>query len=214
MGKTLRLGWPNRITIARILLIAPFVVCLLNQDQADYGWLRWAAIGIFALMALSDMLDGFLARRLHDESDLGKFLDPLADKVLITTAVLILCVHGVYAPVEQGAKRLEYLPNWVAVAAIGKDLMVSIGFAVTYLITNKPFIQPRLLGKSCTTVQLALVLAMLLWLDLPAWLWRLPELLWWTATILAVCATIDYLRIGTQQLARSVARNGREDVGE
>ncbi|MCG8408096.1 MAG: CDP-alcohol phosphatidyltransferase family protein [Phycisphaerales bacterium] len=211
MGKTLRLGWPNRITIGRILLIGPFVVCLLNQDQPGYGWLRWAAISIFALMAVSDMLDGFLARRLHDESDLGKFLDPLADKVLITTAVLILCIHGVHSPMQETPM---HLPDWVAVAAVGKDLVVSIGFAVTYLVTGKPFIQPRLPGKWCTTVQLALVLAMLLWLDLPVWLWKLPEILWWAATILAVCATLDYLRIGSRQLARSAAEKSQEDPGD
>ena len=95
MGRTRHLGWPNRITLGRMLLVGPFVVCLLNMDEPGRNWLRWAAVGIFAAMAVSDLLDGYLARRLHDESPLGKFLDPLADKLLITAAVLILGILGV-----------------------------------------------------------------------------------------------------------------------
>ena len=213
MASTLHLGWPNRITIGRILLIGPFVVCLLNQAEPGKSWLRWAAVGVFALMAISDLLDGFLARRLRDETDLGKFLDPLADKVLITAAVLILTIVGVSAPSEQGP-HTRYLPNWVAVAAIGKDLLVSIGFAIIYLITGKPYIEPRLLGKWCTVVQLVLVLAMLVWLELPDRLWNLPVILWWTATVLAVCAALDYLRTGSQHLAHNAARHDQNHPGE
>ena len=210
----LKLGWPNRLTIGRILLVGPFVVCLLNMDKPQFGWLRWAAIVIFALMSLSDLLDGFLARRLHQESDLGKFLDPLADKLLITTAVVILCVLGVREATIEPAARTLYLPNWVAVAVIGKDLLVSVGAMVVYLMTGAAFIEARPLGKWCTTVQLLLVLAMLLWLDLPAWLTRLPEVLWVAATILSAAAVLDYVKAGTRHLAETSAAAQQDDHPE
>jgi len=206
----LKLGWPNRLTIGRILLVGPFVVCLLNMDKLGLGWLRWAAIAIFALMALSDLLDGFLARRLHQETDLGKFLDPLADKLLITSAVVILCVLGIREATAQPPARTLYLPNWVAVAVIGKDLLVCVGAMVVYLMTGAAFIEARPLGKWCTTVQLLLVLAMLLWLDLPAWLTRLPEVLWVAVTILSAAAALDYVKAGTRHLAETSAAAPQE----
>lgn len=206
MGGTVRLGWPNRLTIGRILLVGPFIVCLLNQDKPGVGWLRWVAIGVFSLMAVSDLLDGYLARRLNDESDLGRFLDPLADKLLITTAVLALCLVGVRGGADGPTL---FLPNWVVVAVLGKDLLVCTGIAVLHLATGQTTIEPRLLGKWCTTVQLLLVLAMLLWLNLPGWLARLPEVLWIGATILSAAAAFDYLRVGTRQLIQGTAGSGR-----
>ncbi len=200
MANAIHLGWPNRITIVRMLLIGPFVICLLNQNEPGREWLRWLAIGVFGLMAISDFLDGYLARRLDDLTDLGKFLDPLADKLLITTAVVILCTTGVRLPNATG--EVMYLPNWVAVAAIGKDLIVCVGFGVILLVTGKPHIEARMLGKLCTTVQLVLVLAMLLAANMPGWFSRWPEILWIVATALAAAAALDYLRQGTRHLAR------------
>ncbi len=206
MSQKKRLGWPNRITIGRMLLIGPFVVCLLNQDTPGNDWLRWAAVGVFGLMAASDFLDGLLARRLHDESDLGKFLDPLADKLLITSAVLILSMHGILAPSPEEPERKIYLPNWVAVAAIGKDLIVSIGFGLLHLLTGAAKAEPRWLGKWCTMVQLVLVLALLVQPDFPAELQPLSGALALAATALAIAAALDYVRIGARQLAEAQAR--------
>jgi CDP-diacylglycerol--glycerol-3-phosphate 3-phosphatidyltransferase len=197
----LHLGWPNRITITRLLMIWPFALCLLYLNEPGYAWLRWPAMGIFALMAVSDVLDGYLARRLKDESLLGKFLDPLADKLLVTIAVLILCLVGIRDISDAGDGRALVLPKWVAAAAIGKDLVVSFGFVLVRLATGRTFIHPRLIGKSCTVVQLALVCSVLLWLDMPVWLSGLPKLLWCLATGLAVAAALDYVRAGTHYVA-------------
>ena len=209
---THRLGWPNRITIVRMLLIGPFVICLLNMNEPSRAWLRWLAVAIFALMGFSDFLDGFLARRLHSESPLGKFLDPLADKLFITAAVVILCVVGVRDTSDMHSPSSLSLPNWVAVAAIGKDLIVSIGFALVYLSTGKVFIRPRLPGKFCTAVQTLLVLVMLLWIDLPCWLSDAPRVLWWTATILAAVASIDYIVIGNRYVTAVAAETKRQKI--
>jgi CDP-diacylglycerol--glycerol-3-phosphate 3-phosphatidyltransferase len=202
MSVSSRLGWPNRITISRILAIGPFVVCLLHLNEPGQAVWRWTAVGLFSLMALSDLADGYLARRLRDESPLGRFLDPLADKLLVTVAVVILCIRGVHDGVGDTVLRL---PNWVVVTAIGKDLIVSLGFAIVYMSTGRVFIQPRWLGKWCTTLQLALVLSMLLWPVLPAAVGSLPQWLWIAASVLAIAATLDYIRLGNRFVAAAAS---------
>jgi cardiolipin synthase len=204
-----KIGWANRVTISRLLLIGPFVVCLLNLNDPQNDWFRVTAIAIFAVMALSDLVDGYLARRLHDESPLGAFLDPVADKLLVTFAVIILCVVGV---VDHGGgePRLLKLPNWVVVAAIGKDLLVSIGFAVVYFSTGDIHIEPRRLGKWCTTVELALVVAMLLWPSLPPVADKLPHALWIATTALAFLATVDYIRAGNNYIMSAANARGSD----
>lgn len=196
MSRPIRLGWPNRISLARILCVAPFVVILLNLDEPGRSWLRWAAVGLFGMMAASDALDGYLARRMKDESPLGAFLDPLGDKLLVTAAVIILAVQGILDDTDADNPRRLYLPDWAAVAAIGKDLVVCIGFGLLRLTTGRIHIRPSRLGKWCTTVQLAMVLSILVWPNLPPMTARLPEALWTAATILAVLAALAYIRTG------------------
>lgn len=206
-----KMGWANRVTMGRLLLIGPFVVCLLNLDDPDREWMRWASIAIFVVMALSDLVDGWLARLLHDESPLGAFLDPLADKLLVTAAVIILCVVGIHEPAAAGGRTFR-LPNWVVVTAIGKDLIVSLGFVVVYLSTGTVFIRPSRLGKWCTGLQLIMVLSVLVWLDLPAWLSEAPRGLWIVSSLLAVFAAIDYIRMGHRYIAEAAHRPDGSDA--
>lgn len=189
-----KLSWPNRITITRILLIAPFVVCLLHlQDPLYAPWPRYAALAIFALMAISDGLDGYLARRLEQRTRLGAFLDPVADKILITCAMIML---GYAGTAVEGKK----IPDIVVVAAIAKDFVVILGFMLIFFLTGQALVRPRWSGKTCTAVQLLTVLSVLLWPDLPRWLNYLPDTLWWLSLVLAVVAALDYVRVGGQFL--------------
>jgi CDP-diacylglycerol--glycerol-3-phosphate 3-phosphatidyltransferase len=205
-----RLSWPNRVTLLRLLLIAPFVVAVMSVHQTDSA--RWVACGIFFLMAVSDSLDGWLARRLNCQTPLGKFLDPLADKLLVTCAVILLGHHETCVPGKP-------IPHAVVVMAIGKDLFVVVGFILVYVVTGQVFIRAQRSGKWCTGVQLAMVVSVLLWPDLKrlaAPLDRLPDLLWWAATVLAVVAAIDYYRLGihhTSQVSNAAATGtGTEGV--
>jgi len=192
------LSWPNWVTAVRILLIGPFVICLLNLQM--WSAARWAALGMFGLMAASDVLDGFLARLLRSRTPLGEFLDPLADKLLVICTVIALAAPGSSVPGK-------VLPNWVVVAAVGKDLVVVLGFVLIHLTTGRTVVCPRVAGKACTGVQFAMVVAVLLWPNLPSPLRRVPDVLWWSATVLAVMATIDYIRLG-MQLVSSVGNDG------
>jgi cardiolipin synthase (CMP-forming) len=200
-GDAFRLSWPTRITLARIFLIAPFIVCMLNLHDPDYsawqqnGW-RLAAIGIFFVMALSDGVDGYLARRRKQVTKLGAFLDPLADKLLITCASLLL--------VSQRAHIEGFLlPMTVVVLIIGKDVLVTLGFLVMYLITSHVHIVPVFSGKLSTALQLSMVIAVLVAPDLAPVIpgYRgLVHVLWWSAAAAAVLAAVVYIRNGSRYI--------------
>jgi len=191
----LRLSWPNRITLVRILLIPPFVIFMLNMNAPQYNHIpRYAALAVFGVMALSDALDGWLARRSHDITKLGTFLDPLADKLLITCSCLLLASGTASVPGLQ-------LPSAVVVIIIGKDLWTTIGFILIYFITGQIRILPQFAGKLSTALQLVMVISILLSPDITP---RFPvfprcvQVLWWSAAALAVITILVYTRNGTR----------------
>ena len=184
------LNWPNRITLVRILLVGPLVICLLNLNSGWEGWRKIALI-LFGVMAVSDGVDGYLARRLQAQTRVGGFLDPLADKLLVTCAVIILAIDATSVP---GFR----LPNWVTVVAIGKDLLTVLGFFLVYLQTGEFLIRPRPLGKACTMVQLFMVFYILVGPSLPRTVPNFLSVLSWLASGLAVATLADYVRIGNR----------------
>lgn len=194
-----RLSLPNRVTVTRILLIVPFVLLLLYQNQWKYeDWARRLALVIFLAMAVSDAVDGYLARRTGQRSRLGFFLDPLADKLLITAACILLAIEGT------GVKG-AILPGWVVVVIIGKDILWLAGVLVIQFSLGRFPMGPSRLGRACTCAQLAMVSITLLFPDL-SWLWRagawwLTRSLWWAAAGLAVLTLADYTRIGIRHLS-------------
>jgi CDP-diacylglycerol--glycerol-3-phosphate 3-phosphatidyltransferase len=191
-----KISWPNRITLSRILLVGPFVVALLNlQDPVWSEHARWFALVVFTLMAVSDGLDGYLARKLNQESMVGRILDPLADKLLILCSVMLLGHEGTNV---SGI----ILPPYVAVIAVSKDLIVLLGFCIIYFVTSVMYIDPQKVGKWCTTFQLSMVIAILLWPNLPPYLSHLPRILWVAASVLALAAIVQYYRIGRSFLAQ------------
>lgn len=191
------LSWPNRVTLTRLLLIAPFVTALLSMRETPAA--RWVALAVFLVMGMSDWLDGWLARRFESETPLGKFLDPLADKLLVMCAMILLGHHATCVPGKP-------IPHAVVVVAIGKDLWVVIGWFLLYVVTGRIYLRARWAGKWCTTLQLAMVVSVLLWPEL-CWvsrsLGRLPDVLWWSATVMAVIVAIDYYRLGTSYAAEA-----------
>ena len=198
-----KLSWATRITLLRIFLIAPFVICMLNINDpglrpAIRTALRYVAIATFLLMAVSDALDGYLARRRQAVTQLGTFLDPLADKLLMTCACLLLVSER--AHVDQFV-----LPPTVVVLIIGKDLFLLLGFTIVYLITSQIHIAPVFVGKVATGLQLSMVAAVLLAPEIsrvvPGWDWVL-RVLWWSAAGTAILATLIYIRNGSRYIER------------
>ncbi len=183
------------------MLIVPFVVLLLYQNKLRFvDWARYTAMGIFAVMAFSDALDGYLARRTGQRSRLGYFLDPLADKLLITAACILLAL-------KKTGVQDALLPGWVVVIIIGKDVLWLAGVLIIQFVTGHLAIGPSRLGRACTCGQLAMVMGTLLFPDIrqasPQVAWWLTRSLWWIAASLGVLTLANYTRIGIRQLGEN-----------
>jgi CDP-diacylglycerol--glycerol-3-phosphate 3-phosphatidyltransferase len=144
----------NKITILRILLIPFFVVEILYFVETGNEMNRLLAIFTFAAAAILDGVDGYVARRCHQWSELGTVLDPLADKLLLVSAIIVLSFD--HAP------RLAVIPLWLTGTIIGRDLLICLGVIVVRFTVGKVTVRPRLTGKIATVLQMALVLWILL----------------------------------------------------
>jgi cardiolipin synthase (CMP-forming) len=204
------LSWANRITILRILLIAPFVSCMLQINDLGLSehirhLIRYSAVAIFFLMAISDCLDGYLARKNGETTKLGSFLDPTADKLLITSACLLLASH--HAGVDG-----FLLPSTVVVLIIGKDVLIFFGFLIAYFLTGKVRTVPALAGKASTALQLSMVAGILIAPEVSTvlhWWVYFVQFLWWSAAGAAVLATLVYIRLGSKFIEQYEQHNGR-----
>ncbi len=200
-SREFHLSWPTRITLVRIFLIIPFVVFMLDTHDPQFSpagqeLLRHAAIVLFFIMAISDAVDGYWARHRKQITKLGSFLDPLADKLLITCASLLLGSQG-------GHVEGFLLPMTVVVLIIGKDILITIGFLVMYLITSRVHIVPVFAGKLATALQLTMVTAVLIGPDLAGVIpgYRaFVQVLWWSAAAAAVVAVFVYIRNGSRYI--------------
>jgi cardiolipin synthase (CMP-forming) len=144
----------NKITILRILLIPFFVVELIYYVRSDNEAHRLAALLSFAIAAILDGVDGYIARRYHQISELGKILDPLADKLLLVSGIVALSFdHGNF---------LGQIPLWLTGTIIGRDLLILLGVAVIRFTVGKIVVRPRLTGKIATVLQMAVVIWILL----------------------------------------------------
>jgi cardiolipin synthase len=186
------LTWPNRISLARLLLIAPYVILLeAHHEQGSY---RLIALGLFILAAASDAVDGYLARHYGMRSKLGGILDPLADKALVMTSAILLTLPSTAV---EGAR----LPTWVVVMIVGKDLWVIVGFLLIFLITGQTYVRPGLPGKLTTFAQAIMIPAILLSPELNQLAdWRpgywLARGLWWAVAVFCVLSVLSYTRKG------------------
>ena len=133
---------PNAITIIRILLIPLFLYKIIQ------GEMIFATV-VYLAAAISDGLDGFIARVWKLQTKLGSFLDPMADKLLVTTSFLTLSV-------------LDIIPLWLALAVIGRDIIIVSGSLLVYLMKNELTIRPQLIGKATTFFQFSYILLVLI----------------------------------------------------
>ena len=144
----------NKITILRILLIPFFVVEIIYYVRTGNEAYRLAGLLSFAVAAILDGVDGYVARHYHQWSELGTILDPLADKLLLVSGIVVLSFD--HTP------RLEQIPLWLTGTIIGRDLLIGIGVIVVWLMVGKIKVRPRLVGKIATVLQMAVVLWILL----------------------------------------------------
>ena len=135
---------PNMLTIFRMVLIPVFVTLLFYQRFI-------LALAAFVVAGVTDGLDGLLARRFDQESQLGTILDPIADKLMLVTAFIVLSMRGVFPQPLPGHLPV---PFWVTVAVISRDVFIIVGAAAINIMTGFRGFRPSWLGKLNTTVQI------------------------------------------------------------
>lgn len=150
-----------------------------------YGNTHWA-LTVFVIAGFSDGVDGFIARRYKQESELGTIIDPIADKLLMTTAFVVLSLPGVMEPT-----RFLPIPFWVTAAVIGRDvLIVTIAVAIVTMTGFRGF-KPSFLGKLSTFVQVAAVTLVLI-SAVTHYSFYLPTV-YFIVVLLAVVSGIHYI---------------------
>lgn len=169
----------NKITIFRILLIPFFIAFILYS--------KWEiALFIFIIAAMSDAVDGYLARTLKQRTELGKILDPIADKLLILSAFISFCV------VKDISTALKP-PYYVPIVIISRDAIIVLGVFLIYLVKGKIEVKPTLIGKITTFLQMVTVISILLKLAPAGFLWNI-------AVGFTVYSGVDYIIRGSRLL--------------
>lgn len=180
----------NKVTIARILLVPFFVMQVLYYVEAGVEYHRLLAILCFALASISDGIDGYIARRYHQRSELGAILDPLADKLLLVSGVVLLSFD--HAP------HLPRFPLWLTVTVLSRDVLLAIGLWVVQHTCGKAVVRPSLLGKAATVMQMTCVLwALLKWPGHWLFVWLV------LAAALTALSGVFYIIDGVGQLSAS-----------
>ena len=180
-----KMNLPNKLTIFRVVLILPFVVLLLGESSG-WGWYQtifggmieyvdYIALAIFIIASLTDLLDGKIARKYNLVTNFGKFMDPLADKLLVSAAMIALV-------------DLKRIPAWIVIIIISREFIIS-GFRLI-ASDNHVVIAASYWGKFKTTFQMVMVCLMIA--DIPQ-LRLVTDLVMWIALILTVVSLIDYL---------------------
>ena len=166
---------PNKLTIFRVILI-PFFVAVLMTDCLGAAS-KWVALAIFVVASLTDLLDGKIARKYNLVTTFGKFADPLADKILVISAMICLV-------------ELQRLPSWIVVIIVAREFIIS-GFRIIAAEKNV-VIAASYWGKFKTTFQMIMVIMMLADLDLPGW--QISSMvIAYIALILTIVSLIDYI---------------------
>jgi CDP-diacylglycerol--glycerol-3-phosphate 3-phosphatidyltransferase len=148
----------NKITVVRILMIPVFVTLAIYygesiQEGRPQDWMRFTAITVFLLAALSDGLDGYVARRYNQRSSLGVILDPIADKGLLLSGIITLSISN-WSQVDPHYGKF---PAWFPVLVITRDAVILIGSAVLHILNGKVRVRPSWTGKVATVLQMAAI---------------------------------------------------------
>lgn len=178
----------NKVTILRILLIPFFVIEILYFVKTGRELHRILGLVCFALAAGCDGVDGYIARRFNQRSELGAMLDPLADKLLLVSGIVVLSFD--HAP------RLASVPLWLTGTIISRDILLLAGMIVIQMTVGKLKVRPRAMGKLATVLQMAVVLWILL-------KWEGKWLFWLTASaaVFTGISGLLYIWDGTRQLS-------------
>ncbi len=176
---------PNKLTVFRVILIVPFVLLLLG-GYAQWGWFTavfgtileytdYIALALFIIASLTDLLDGKIARKYNLVTNFGKFMDPLADKLLVCAALICMI-------------ELQRIPAWIVIIIISREFIIS-GFRLV-AADNRVVIAANYWGKFKTTFQMIMVCLMIANIEALAFL---TQIITWIAVLLTVVSLVDYV---------------------
>jgi cardiolipin synthase len=174
----------NQLTILRIILIPIFLILLTD---GKHGW----ALGVFVAAGITDILDGIIARRFGQKTSIGTVLDPLADKLMMVTSIVILSLPQMGFP--------NLLPRWLMILMVSRDVFMMLVALVIVLMVGWRFFKPSIYGKASTFMQVLTVLAVLYanWLGRPV-----PELtyVFYATGIITAFSGLHYLVTGRDRV--------------
>ncbi|MCX5711774.1 MAG: CDP-alcohol phosphatidyltransferase family protein [Candidatus Omnitrophica bacterium] len=175
----------NKISTFRILSV-PFFIAALTYYTPQQDYLRWVALAIFVVAAVSDAVDGYIARKSKLISKAGMVLDPLGDKLLLVSA--FICLNLV-----KSFPNGIYIPLWVTLIVISRDILIMLGTIVIFIVKQEIKVYPTRWGKLTTSFQMAAVGCVLLQL-------KVSPAFWWMAAIFTLISGVDYVMRGFKVL--------------
>ncbi len=170
---------PNILTLTRVLLIPFFVIFIINKN------FQWAFF-TFAVAGITDGVDGLIARITHQRTELGAYLDPIADKLLLSSAFISLAI-------------IEFIPSWLVVIVITRDVIILVGFLVMWFTNYHPEINPSLLSKMTTAFQIITILLVLM-IGYSPMFQQLSVIAIYATAILTILSGLQYIYTGTRIL--------------
>ena len=180
----------NKVTIMRILLIPFFIVQILYYFRNGHELHRFLGLTAFAVAAILDGVDGYIARHYNQKSELGAILDPLADKLLLVSGIVVLSFGN--------ELYIKAIPLWFTITIISRDVLIVIGLALVYMTCGKVTVRPRMTGKVATVLQMVTVLWTLL-----KWNPGLLNYLTLGAAVFTGVSGLQYVWDGMRQLSAS-----------
>ncbi len=177
---------PNKLTVVRVLMIPFFVWFMLPSLGGEMAASKWIALAIFCIASLTDLLDGKIARKYNLVTNFGKFMDPLADKLLVGAAMICL--------VEMGR-----LPAWIVIVIISREFIIS-GFRLI-ASDNGIVIAASYWGKFKTVFQMAMIIVLIAAFEGSIFA-VVEQILIWVSLILTIVSLVDYIRKNKEVLTQ------------
>ena len=174
---------PNKLTILRVLLIIPFVLCMVLPGVGIVG--KYAAVVIFIIASLTDLLDGKIARKHNLVTNFGKFMDPLADKLLVSSAIICLTAN-------------DTLAAWIVIVIIAREFIIS-GFRLV-ASDSGIVIAASYWGKFKTVAQMVMIIVLIA--DFGGIFDVIGQILIWVSLILTIVSLVDYVMKNIQVLTQ------------
>jgi cardiolipin synthase len=170
---------PNLLSLTRVLLIPVFIILII------YKLFEWALV-TFAVAGITDGVDGLLARLTRQKTELGAYLDPIADKLLLSSSFIVLAI-------------IKMLPSWLAVIVLTRDVIIALGFFVFLLTNKRPRIHPSFISKLTTTFQISTILLFLMKGYYPIFE-NLSPIAMYGTVLFTVLSGAHYIYLGTKIL--------------